>query len=144
MSTLNLQKLLNPVTELINFYSNELIPHSLVIGIPMFLSSAIQINIKTNIMDVPEYKKVVIGFMIFNIIMFLQFISRRKNNFSKINIFLLFLVYIVCSSTVIALINLDEIPHNVVNVIMLFQGVFTPVFNGMHMLVISKNNLLPH
>ena len=65
MSTLNLQKLLNPVTELINFYSNELIPHSLVIGIPMFLSSAIQINIKTNIMDVPEYKKVVIGFMIF-------------------------------------------------------------------------------
>lgn len=78
-------------------------------------------------MDVPECKKVVTGFMIFNIIMFLQFIS-RNNYFPKFYIFLLFLVYIVSSSTVIALINLDEIPHNVVNFIMIFQGVFTPIF----------------
>ena len=125
---LSLQKLLNSVTGSINFYSNNLLPHSFVIGIPMLISSIIQFD--KNIMDDPEYKKAVTGFMIFNIIMFLQFIS-RNNYFSKFNIFMLFLVYIVSSSTVIALINLDEIPHNEVNKIMLAQSITTPFLTWM-------------
>ena len=125
---LSLQKLWNSVTGSINFYSNNLLPHSYVIGVPMLISSAIQFN--KNIMDDPEYKHAVTGFMIFNIIMFLQFIS-RNNYFSKFNIFMLFLVYIVSSSTVIALINLDEIPHNEVNKIMLAQSITTPFLTWM-------------
>lgn len=125
---LSLQKLLNSVTGSINFYSNNLLPHSYVIGIPMLISSIIQFD--KNIMDDPEYKNAVTGFMIFNIIMFLQFIS-RNNYFSKFNIFMLFLIYIVSSSTVIALINLDEIPHNEVNKIMLAQSITTPFLTWM-------------
>ena len=125
---LSLQKLLNSVTGSINFYSNNLLPHSFVIGIPMLISSIIQFD--KNIMDDPEYKNAVTGFMIFNIIMFLQFIS-RNNYFSKFNNVMLFLVYIVSSSTVIALINLDEIPHNEVNKIMLAQSITTPFLTWM-------------
>ena len=127
---LSLQKLLNSVTGSINFYSNNLITHSYVIGVPMLISSIIQFN--KNIMDDPEYKDAVTGFMIFNIIMFLQFIS-RNNYFSKFDNVMLFLVYIVSSSAVIALINLDEIPHNEVNTIMLAQSICTPFLTWMAM-----------
>ena len=118
-------KLLNLVTGPINFYSRNLIPHCFVVGVPMLAYSVSQI-VSNNIYD-PEQKKVVTGFMIFNIIMFLL-ITFKNNIFSKTYNVLLFLVYIVFPSVVIALLNLDEIPHDTVSKIMFVQSVFTIVF----------------
>ena len=128
---------MNLITELIKSYPNNLLLHSLVIGLTI---ASLSRGVK-NIKDDPEYKYVVTGVMTFNIIMFLQFISRNnifKNNtmLSKmgidksyknyiITLFYLFVVYIVSPSVVIALINLDEIPYHELEIFMIIQGVIT-------------------
>ena len=109
-------------------YIKDIRYHSFVVGIPMLISSVIQLSDNKNFMDDPEYKKVVNGVMGFNIVMFFisVFLDKRLSDPLALA-YILFGLLVVCSFVVIGLVNEEKLSSdkvNTINVIMMVQSFF--------------------